>query len=452
MEGDFSPYDFPTEANLELKAGAQVMFIKNDPSPNKQYYNGKIGKISRIDPDLVYVKCPNETDEIEVCTVLWEHMKYTLNDTTKEINEAVAGTFTQIPLKLAWAITIHKSQGLTFDRVIIDANAAFAYGQVYVALSRCRTFEGMVLSTPISLSGIKTDSLVMNYAHETRRNEPGQEKLLEAKKLFQQDLILELFDYKLLKYRFTELLKHTTEHINILDASMLTELQLLATASETDLFQVANKFKLQLVHLMQSALLPEENPDLQERIIKAATYFSEHLTKVLQQLTENLHLETDNKEVRKLLSELLARLQKELFVKSSCATQCMQGFQTITYIRNRGNADVDFSPSVKVKEKSKPKAPKNSKHSELYIKLKEWRDELAEEAHLPAYWILPHKTILELIDKLPATLKELKTIKGIGKAKVNTYGEHILAIINEYCYENNIVPEPLEIVVKEKKI
>ncbi len=175
VKDDFPEYAYPTAFELHLKTGAQVMFVKNDISKDKLYFNGKIGTIVDIDDDVITVQCPEDPDAIPVEKVEWQNMKYTLDDETKEIQETVIGTFTQYPLKLAWAITIHKSQGLTFDKVIIDARAAFAHGQVYVALSRCRTLEGIVLSTPVSQRGIITDPTVSGFVGAIERNHPDQE-------------------------------------------------------------------------------------------------------------------------------------------------------------------------------------------------------------------------------------------------------------------------------------
>src|SRR5690606_36854523 len=154
--GDFPVFAYPTEEKLELKQGAQVMFVKNDASREKRFYNGKIGEVTRISADRIYVRCPGDSREIDVEKATWTNVKYGLNPETKEIEANVVGTFIQYPLKLAWAITIHKSQGLTFEKAIIDANLSFAHGQVYVALSRCKTLEGMVLSTPVETHSIRT--------------------------------------------------------------------------------------------------------------------------------------------------------------------------------------------------------------------------------------------------------------------------------------------------------
>ena len=451
VEGDFPPYAFPTEEELELKPRAQVMFIKNDLAPAKQYYNGKIGKITRITDEFVYVKCPSDSTEIAVGRLTWENVKYTLDEETKEVKEEVVGTFTQIPLKLAWAITIHKSQGLTFEKVIIDANAAFAYGQVYVALSRCRTFNGIVLSTPISASGIKTDAIVSNYSHDAQQREPGADKLFESRYLFQKDLFFELFDFKLIRYRFDHLLKLAGENSKILDVAMISDLKAKRDQCETELFQVAEKFKSQLAKFMTSDLLPEENPGLQERTRQAAAYFTTNIKLLLSAFPDKFNFDTDNKAVRKLLAEALENMQKEVFIRLSCLENCLGGFETISYIKMRSNAEIDFRPAAKNKTESKPSYPKNINHPALYTELRKWRENLADDNEIPAYMVLPQKSMVELLNKLPVTLAELKTIKGIGQAKVNRLGMEIITIIKNYCTSHHIIAVQKEIPVEEKK-
>ncbi len=449
--GDFPSYNFPTSEELELKPQAQVMFIKNDLSAEKQYYNGKIGKITRIEDKVVYVKCPSDTSEIAVTNVTWENIKYSLNEETKEIKEEVAGSFTQIPLKLAWAITIHKSQGLTFDKVIIDANAAFAFGQVYVALSRCRTFEGIVLSTPISVSGIKTNALVLNFSHEAQQNEPGPDKLFESKYLFQKDLITELFDFKLAIYRFDSFLRVLYENSKILDTAVITDVQTKKNICEADIFQVAGKFNLQLIKLMDTAVLPEENPGLQERIKQAAVYFSTKVKTEVSPFLDKISFDTDNKAIKKIATESLEKLQKEIFIKLSCLENCQRGFETISYIKTRSNAEIDFRPSFKQKTQEYIQFSKSIIHPELYLAIRKWRNNLSEEYDIPAYMILQQKSIMELLKKLPVTLPDLKTIKGIGQAKINQYGKDLIEIISRFCADHHIIPAQTVIPVTEKK-
>jgi hypothetical protein len=195
VEGDFPEIAYPTDQTLLFKKGAQVMFVKNDVSPQKRFFNGKIGTIQRFDDGEIIVRCKDDGSDIPVAPAEWPNIRYSLHPQTKEIQEERLGTFTQYPLKLAWAITIHKSQGLTFDNVVIDAGAAFAHGQVYVALSRCRTLQGIILSSRIHSVSVKTDRRVSAYTTESRRAAPDEQHLRESKRQYQEALVLELFDF-----------------------------------------------------------------------------------------------------------------------------------------------------------------------------------------------------------------------------------------------------------------
>ncbi|MGG5211019.1 helix-turn-helix domain-containing protein [Chryseobacterium sp. MIQD13] len=168
--GDFKENQFPNEQFLELKVGAQVMFIRNDITGEKKYFNGKLGEISALDDNEIKVVLDGSEREITVKREVWEQKKYFL-DTEKNIKEEVLGSFEQFPIKLAWAVTIHKSQGLTFDKVIIDAGKSFTAGQVYVALSRCRTLEGIVLKSKITPEVIFKDNRILQFQGDTFAND-----------------------------------------------------------------------------------------------------------------------------------------------------------------------------------------------------------------------------------------------------------------------------------------
>lgn len=178
--GEFRENQFPNEQFLDLKTGAQIMFIRNDISGEKRYFNGKLGEISALDENEIKVILDGSEKEITVKREVWEQKKYFL-DTDKNIKEEVLGSFEQFPIKLAWAVTIHKSQGLTFDRVIIDAGKSFTAGQVYVALSRCRTLEGIVLKSKITPEVIFKDNRILKFQGETHAND-NVESILNQEK------------------------------------------------------------------------------------------------------------------------------------------------------------------------------------------------------------------------------------------------------------------------------
>ena len=193
---DFPEKIYPIEPKMDLKVGAQVMFIKNDTSFEKNYFNGKIGTIISLAEKEISVYFPEENKTVEVDLYTWENIKYTVNPVTKEIEETVVGTFSHYPLKLAWAITVHKSQGLTFDNAALDVSRVFAPGQAYVALSRLRSLKGLILLSPIQLNGISSDIEVLNYANN-KADETILEKSLELEtKHFLRLELCKSFDFR----------------------------------------------------------------------------------------------------------------------------------------------------------------------------------------------------------------------------------------------------------------
>jgi hypothetical protein len=450
IDADFPQEIFPTEAELLLKEGAQVMFVKNDTARERLYYNGKIGKITHIEDDIIYVKCPTDTFNIPVSRVTWHNVKYSLNELTKEIDEKITGSFTQFPLKLAWAITIHKSQGLTFEKAIIDAKSSFAFGQVYVALSRCKSIEGLVLSSPILYSSIRNDQTIAEFTNDINRNVPNAGHLEEAKIDFQKSLIFELFDFEEIKKRFYIFRKTATEFSNILDTTLFDELNRIDSNARTDIYQVAEKFKLQLDRLTKEKL-PEENIELQERVKKASVFFIDKVDKLIYNNIQNLNIETDNRAVKKTINESLSKLQREVFIKIGCMKFGLDGFTTIGYLRAKANADIDFKESTRITSVPKLIVPKNLEHSELYLELKAWRNAIADENSMPTYMVVPYKVLVDLATYLPFSIPELEMIKGMGKAKINQYGEEIIAIITKYCEQYKIEKPQIDLQPVRKK-
>lgn len=453
IEGDFPAYAYPADEIFECKMDAQVMFVKNDMNREKRYYNGKIGKITGFRQGVIYVRCPGESEDIEVQPAEWTNVKYKLNEQTKEVEEQLLGTFTQYPLKLAWAITIHKSQGLTFERAIIDAQAAFAHGQVYVALSRCKSFEGIVLRSRIVPSSVRTDQVVKTYTDEADKNAPDEAHLSRSKADFQQSLIQELFDFSRLRRQFTQMNRVFLEHEKTLHPEAGQMLRTMEAQAIELIFALAERFKPQIAQYFAEPTLPEDNQELQARLQKAGAYFTEKLGKALLPAARGIHFLTDNKSVLKVAQETLEGLQKEIFVKNACFANVQNGFSATLYLRAKADAELDFrvaKTALATQASNQQFIPVSTPHPALFAQLKQWREDLAEVAGLERYQIMHTKTLLELVQLLPQNLAALKKVKGIGEAKVKQFGEELIAMIQEYCVENHIEADQLPEIPLEK--
>ncbi|MDR3268424.1 MAG: helix-turn-helix domain-containing protein [Tannerella sp.] len=289
ITGEFPDYALPTDMQLRLKAGAQVMFIKNDTEG--RYYNGKIATVSSISSEQIEVRVPENNEIIQVPKERWTNMKYSLNKETGEMIEEETGSYVQYPLRLAWAVTIHKSQGLTFERAIIDIGASFAAGQAYVALSRCTSLEGIVLRSPVSPDCIMTDTHAVHFSRTEKEETELEQLLTEGKHKFWRERLLLYFDWKPM---FTFL----WEFEKLLDDKISEEFeparQLLADFKQIvrNMNDVAVKFRQQLLTLVeQEKQTGGDLTALRERCQKAIGYFHAHV--VSEILTPLQHYITD---------------------------------------------------------------------------------------------------------------------------------------------------------------
>jgi len=446
---EFPEFSYPTACELILKEGAQVMFAKNDISRDKLFFNGKIGKVQAFEDDIIVVKCPDDDFPIRVEMAEWQNMKYTLDDEIKEIQETVIGTFEQYPLKLAWAITIHKSQGLTFDRAVIDTNIAFAHGQVYVALSRCRTLDGLVLSSRINQRSIIDDPAISDFIHKTIQNQPCEKQLADSKKAYQQILLTELFDFTPLSRSLSYGLKIINEHYDTIMGDPQKMLENALNNIKTDLIEVSEKFRPQLNGLFSGEIDAESNILLQERVKKASEFFSIKLEAALKGILAGFSVETDNKTVRKSVSEALERIRKEGITKLACLNTVRSGFTIGKYLDAKAKSAIDITSVKSHSAKSVDDTSGIIKHPALFRLLKEWRNTKAIEMKLPHYMILPQKTMVTLVNFIPQSLPALNLIKGMGKKKSEKFGEELLNIIIPYCIKEKIEP-PVEIVTEKK--
>ncbi|MBN2172837.1 MAG: helix-turn-helix domain-containing protein [Bacteroidales bacterium] len=431
--GSFPEYSYPAEEFLTLKTGAQVMFIKNDSLPEKRYYNGKIGKVKEIDDETLNVQCKDEDYSIEISRERWENVTYTINDRSKEIEEEVTGTFIQYPLRLAWAITIHKSQGLTFEKAVIDAKEAFAHGQTYVAFSRCKSLEGLVLSTPISSEGIICDPTVGIFNAAVEKNQPDSQILNNARQQYMMELLDELFSFRQMQYHIDKCKKLIVENSRIILGNAEENLNEMLVNGTTVLIAVYEKFIGQLKYLTGPS--GSEN-QLQERIIKGAGYFYEqsvlHLKKPLQQIS----FETDNKTISKSLDEVFTKIHELLGVKLQCLDHCKNGFEMKSYLSVRAKAALEPVSELKTE---KPKISiGTSKHPVLFERIRAWRKTKASEENLPIYRIISQQAVMGISNFLPGNSHQLLHVKGFGQKKLDQYGDEILKIVREYCDESNL--------------
>ena len=363
VSGTFPEYSYPTEVRLELKIGAQVMFVKNDPSCEKRYFNGKIGHVAEFMEDLILVKCPGEDELIAVERLEWENSKYVINEETQEMETEVQGVFCQYPLKLAWAITIHKSQGLTFDKAIIDAAASFASGQVYVALSRCRTLEGMVLATPLSQSAVMTDLRVEDYIQiQEHAARESLERLESIKKEYFSQLLGDMFDFRNLAYLQKRMLAVCTEFPS---GSVVGLSQ-----KHNDILNTLNE-KVVPVGLKWQRIISgkayEEisSNEFNERVQKGCIYFRDELKSAYGDFLDKMKdIKAENKELLKRYGNIWSDLHMELNTHLNLLDAMAAAvFSTVTYLRARQKAVYDASGFVPEELKTSSKKTSGKKAS-----------------------------------------------------------------------------------------
>lgn len=433
IEGNFPEYSYPTDETLLLKKGAQVMFVKNDPTPEKRFFNGKIGRIKAISAACIIVECDDQTITVEQQE--WTNAKYTIHPDTQEIVETIEGKFKQYPLKSAWAITIHKSQGLTFDRAVINAGAAFSHGQVYVALSRCRSLEGLVLTSPIRASVIVSDQTVESFTKYTEEHQPDETLLTNAREHYFLELVGELFDYRPIMNRLQHLARIFDEYLSKLYPERLVKYKEALLETDQHLAQVGIRFRNQLALLSREWKDFEENEVIQERIRKGVTYFTDHTSRILIPLIQDGLPETDNKEIASQLDKEFTQLAEAVQLKQATLDASAQGFSIKNYLDKKAKASIQNAKPKKSGSASKVQKVEVSSDIQnpgLYVKLRNWRRDMADELNVPAYTIFHQKALLGLANRMPTNKTELLSIPGVGKKIVENFGVKIIELIDEY--------------------
>ncbi len=449
IEGSFPDFAYPTDKQLELKQGAQVMFVKNDTSGQHRYYNGMIGEVTRVSASAIEVKSKENGNPFLLQQEVWTNAKYTLDETTKEIKEEIEGTFRQYPLKLAWAITIHKSQGLTFNHAIIDVSDSFAHGQTYVALSRCRTWEGLVLSAPISAKAIIRDADIDAFTEQTRENRPDEKHFHSLQQAYFLELLNGLFDFTPFMFSLSRYVRLIDEFLYKLYPKLLSSLKSEQIRMRDKVENVSRKFAVQYNHIVAASTDYATDPLLQQRIHAASLYFLEQL-KPFEKVMGSVPA-TDNKEMRRKLNESFLELGQNFRLKYGLMDfVAKNGFHTTDYLRQKAILSIEDKKKGLDKEGTHERRKRSSvttgstrivdtpadiSHPELYKKLILWRNAKALRLGMPVYTVIQQKAILGICNLLPTDKGDLSLVPYFGKKSVERYGDEVVRMVKEYVSE-----------------
>jgi hypothetical protein len=444
VEGDFPESLYPVEEDLRLKEGAQVMFTKNDPQPEKRFVNGTIGRITTLDDDMIVVTPQSGGDPITVEPLEWANTKYALDPESNTITETIDGIFRQYPLRTAWAITIHKSQGLTFDRAIIDAAESFSHGQVYVALSRMRSLEGMVLMTPLRPEAIISDATVEVFLREVEHGQPDRAVVAEFQRNYHRDLLVEMFDFETLLRAWDATGRFMDEELARLYPRLMERWREAGAALRANVRDVGMKFRGQIERLAGHG----DAAALDDRVRRGAAWFVEHIAPAAELSAEAALVPIDNKETKKRLRDLLERLERELAVKTSTlAAAAGETFTVAGYLTVKGTA---IAAAESGRKTPKPKAPKAAKattgaagatpqdetadilNPELFELLRAWRNGVAREREVSAFVVATQKALIGIANTMPSNEAALGAIRGIGRSFVEKFGAQALQIVENY--------------------
>lgn len=427
VKGEFPENAFPVDRVLTLKEGAKVMFVKNDMEVPRRYFNGKIGTVTRIMEESVTVLCPGDTDEITVSPVIWENIRYTTHPETNMVEEEIIGTYKQVPLRLAWAITIHKSQGLTFDKAIIDAGKAFSPGQVYVALSRCRSLQSLVLKSPINRYSIEVNEQVVRFSSEKPGEDRVADELQLAKEQFKMNLLMQLYNFDPLLQTARSWYFDTKENESSFSEGTVPFVSEICNQL-TELEQVAGKFRMQLQHI--TGQTPIDKAFFAERLRASSSYFTGKIETVLRTLRESAAT-TDNKANAQEYDEGITSLFSAAALKAHLISATADNFSVESYYKARSQFR---QPSFSLTSYSRDSTGTQLKsiHPELLNELVQLRNRISKEENLPVYIVASVKTLVQMADCLPETEKELLKIHGFGKVKAKRFGAQFLEIIHNY--------------------
>jgi uncharacterized protein YpbB len=432
ISGDYPEKSYPTDLELEFKVGAKVMFLKNDKENPRRYFNGKIGEITDFTGNGITVKCPDEAP-VTVVPETWENISYTTDSDTRQITESLQGTFEQYPLRLAWAITIHKSQGLTFDRAIIDAGQAFAPGQVYVALSRCRSLDGLVLLSKINRNSLSVDENIIRHNNLKLPIEILNNQFDMSKKEYRDSILFAMFDFQESVNTVARLSEFVKDKISSFNSDTLTFLaSILSHLSKMQ--TVALRFRNELRILL--CAVPFDEKRLQERIAAAVDYFSDILQTVYNELKKSPAI-TDSKTNASKYNDDLSKVFYSIAERLHIFKNVRDEFTVEQYFEAKGTLVVPTF-SVNAFAGTNPSNKTTAKYPILFYRLMDYRRDICEEADIPLYTVVSTQGLTEMATFLPQTLNDLLQLSGFGPATVSRYGQDFLNIVLEYCNEHDL--------------
>ena len=400
VEGTFPETSYPTSDTMVLKVGAQVMFIKNDASGRHRYFNGRIGHVTYLDPKKVLVHCEGDEEPIEVEPLEWENTRYSLNPATREIEADVQGKFRQLPLRLAWAITIHKSQGLTFDRVVIDAGQSFAPGQVYVALSRCRTLEGLFLASPIEQRAVINDQRVESYiSHQEQAARESIEQLPLLRQEYERQLLLQLFDFQSLLQAEETMVRLMAEYFMRSNADLMQLHNQAYAGLRQQVVDVAAKWTAQIKAMPLDGLRQQQFLD---RVGRSADYFAKQIDALLMkpiQLSANIT--TNNKRAQSRLSDVLPELRQQWFLhRTLLGKMATTTFTVSDYLKERQMAMLDAADDQNLRRLLKPQKEKTTEVTLRLFNQGMKPEQIASERSLSIGTVMSHLAQLVGEDRL----------------------------------------------------
>lgn len=446
VKDDFPESMYPAEENLLLKKGAQVMFLKND-TEEKKYFNGKIGIIDHLTQHEIFVKCEDNEGLIEVKKEKWENVHYKIDASTRDVEQEVLGSFVQFPLRLAWAITIHKSQGLTFDKLIVDAQKAFANGQVYVALSRVRSLEGLVLTSQISKQFLGASHNLQHW--EEHHNQPEKlPALLEDSKVdcIRTECLL-IFDWSNPVKMVSDVNSAAAGSKDKLDPE-IPNWTLALLNQVIELNTIAKKFQVSIFKLTTDPDFKANQNQFNQRLKDAANYFLPKIEMVKEMILQH-PIACKTKKIAELFDEPFAELASFLHDVVHQMKYLEKGaFDLEEYLKDYR---VNKTPELKIKKcyvakKSKSQSLVSAaeiEHINLYQQIALYRKEKAKKKNAPIYRVFSNKAVKEMCEFLPQTEESLLLVNGMGPATVEQYGEDLLMIIKQYCEDKNIQPKSL---------